>query len=122
VAATKTKEKRVEKPQVPSTLQEAVKQQMRVEDLKNLIESSQQRFPDSPLLWLRDVAAYLNLKLVTDPPTEGDILGGLPASALTVNMRKVINVMLGKCTDSMKETFFETCVANTAHDLAKGGT
>lgn len=120
VAATKTKEKRVEKPSVPGTLQEAVKQQMRVEDLKNLIESSQQRFPDSPLLWLRDVAAYLNLKLVTDPPTEGDILGGLPASALTVNMRKVINVMLGKCTDSMKETFFETCVANTAHDLAKG--
>jgi len=117
-AAPKTK--KVEKPQLPSSLQEAVKQQLRVEDLKNLIESSQTRFPDSPLLWLRDVAAYLNLKLVTDPPTEGDLLGGLPSSALTVNMRKVINVMLGKCSDSMKETFFETCVANTAHDLAKG--
>ena len=110
----------MEKPKIPSTLAQAVKENLRVEDLKNLLESSQVRFPDSPLLWLRDVAAYLNLKLVTQPPTEGDILGGEPSTALTANMKKVINVMLQKSSDSMKETFFETCVANTAHDLSKG--
>lgn len=116
----KSTEKKVEKPKIPSTLAQAVKENLRVEDLKNLLESSQVRFPDSPLLWVRDVAAYLNLKLVTQPPTEGDILGGEPSTALTANMKKVINVMLQKCSDSMKETFFETCVANTAHDLSKG--
>eukprot|EP00090_Calanus_glacialis_P038416 TRINITY_DN67042_c0_g1_i1.p1 TRINITY_DN67042_c0_g1~~TRINITY_DN67042_c0_g1_i1.p1 ORF type:complete len:657 (-),score=239.38 TRINITY_DN67042_c0_g1_i1:96-2066(-) len=116
----KSTEKKVEKPKIPSTLAQAVKENLRVEDLKNLLESSQVRFPDSPLLWLRDVAAYLNLKLVTQPPTEGDILGGEPSTALTANMKKVINVMLQKSSDSMKETFFETCVANTAHDLSKG--
>jgi len=119
-APAKPKEKKVEKPKVPSSVGEAVKANLRVEDLKNLVESSQQRFPDSPLLWLRDVAAFLNLKLVTEPPVEGDLLGGLPSSALTANMKKVISVMLGKVQDSMRETFFETCVANTAHDLAKG--
>ena len=81
---------------------------VRVEDLKNLLESSQVRFPDSPLLWVRDVAAYLNLKLVTEPPVEGDILGGEPSTALTANMKKVINVMLQKCSDDQfikKKTF-----------------
>ena len=51
---------------------------------------------------------------------EETLLGGGPATALTVNMKKVINVMLQKCSEGMKETFFETCVANTAHDLSKG--
>eukprot|EP00092_Neocalanus_flemingeri_P036346 GFUD01039569.1.p1 GENE.GFUD01039569.1~~GFUD01039569.1.p1 ORF type:complete len:658 (+),score=187.25 GFUD01039569.1:206-2179(+) len=119
-AKPKSTEKKVEKPKIPSTLGQAVKENLRVEDLKNLLESSQTRFPDSPLLWVRDVAAYLNIKLVTQPPTEGDILGGEPSTALTANMKKVINVMLQKCSDSMKETFFETCIANTAHDLSKG--
>jgi len=116
----KSNEKKVEKPKIPSTLAQAVKENLRVEDLKNLLESSQVRFPDSPLLWVRDVAAYLNLKLVTEPPSVGDVLGGEPSTVLTANMKKVINVMLQKCSDSMKETFFETCVANTAHDLSKG--
>ena len=94
-----------------------------MEDLKNLLETSQARFPDSPLLWLRDVATFLNQKLVTEPEvsvTDLDLFGGDPASALTANMRKVINVMLQKCSDSMKETFLETSVANTAHELQKG--
>jgi len=120
---SKPKEKKVEKPKLPSSLAEAVKAEVRVEDLKNLVESSQARFPDSPLLWLRDVAAFLNLKLVTEPPLEGDnlsVMGGLPSSALTANMKKVISVLLGKVGDSTRETYFETCVANTAHDLAKG--
>ena len=113
------------KPKLPSTLSHAVKESLRVEDLKNLLETSQARFPDSPLLWLRDVATFLNQKLVTEPAvsvTDMELFGGDPASALTANMRKVINVMFQKCSDSMKETFLETSVANTAHELQKGGS
>ena len=112
------------KPKLPSTLSQAVKESLRVEDLKNLLETSQARFPDSPLLWLRDVATFLNQKLVTEPAvsvTDMELFGGDPASALTANMRKVSNVMFQKCSDSMKETFLETSVANTAHELQKGG-
>ena len=97
-----------------------MKRSLRVEDLKNLLDATQQKFPDSPLLWLRDIAAYLNLKLVTDPPLKEQVLAGGPMMALTANMRKVINVMLNNCDQGVKESFFETCVANTAHDSSKG--
>jgi len=120
----KSTEKKVDtKPKLPSSLAQAVKECLRVEDLKNLLETSQARFPDSPLLWLRDVATFLNQKLVTEPEVsvaDLDLFGGDPASALTANMRKVINVMFQKCSDTMKETFLETSVANTAHELQKG--
>lgn len=126
VEVKKSTEKKVDtKPKLPSTLSQAVKESLRVEDLKNLLETSQARFPDSPLLWLRDVATFLNQKLVTEPAvsvTDMELFGGDPASALTANMRKVINVMFQKCSDSMKETFLETSVANTAHELQKGGS
>ena len=84
-------EKKAEKPRLPGSVVQAVKENLRVEDLKLLLESSQSQFPDSPLLWLRfadshhsvnlmehlkkisevglplfrDAAAYLNLRLVT---------------------------------------------------------
>merc|ERR1719357_1243565 len=119
-AKPKVAEKKVEKPKVPGTVTEAVKEKLRVEDLKLLIEEVQQRWPDSPLLWLRDVATYLNLNLVSQTECVGDVLGGSPASALTANMRKVIGAMLAKAEEGMRETFFETCVANTAYELAKG--
>ena len=83
----------------------------------------QLRWPESPLLWLRDVAQYLNVALITSQQEEPskEVLGGQPLSALTANMRKVISAMLSGCEEGMRETFFETCVANTAHELAKGG-
>jgi len=68
---------------------------------------------------LRDVALYLNHAL-TAQEESSDVLGGEPVVALTANMRKVLGAMLNKCEESMRETFFETCVANTAHELAKG--
>jgi len=115
----KNQEKKVEKPVVPLTVGEAVKTRCRVEDLKNIIDEVQQRWPDSPLLWLRDVALYLNHNL-TAQEESSDVLGGEPVIALTANMRKVLCAMLNKCEETMRETFFETCVANTAHELAKG--
>jgi hypothetical protein len=83
----------------------------------------------SPILWLRDVAAYLNLKLVVeDSPEataaadESDCLGDMPLAALSQNMRKLIFSMLQNCTPTLRETLIETCIANTAHELAKGLT
>jgi len=114
---------KVEKPCLPSSLEEAVKTKIKLDELRNIIEEVQQRWPDSPLLWLRDVAQYLNFALVTNQQEEHckEVLGGEPLSALTANMRKVIGAMLTRCEEGMRETFFETCVANTAHELAKGG-
>jgi len=115
---------KVEKPCLPASLEDAVKAKIKLEELRGIIEEVQQRWPDSPLLWLRDVAQYLNFALVTNQEEEHckEALGGEPLSALTANMRKVISAMLSRCEEGMRETFFETCVANTAHELAKGGS
>jgi len=114
---------KVEKPCLPASLEEAVKSKIKLDDLRNIIEEVQLRWPESPLLWLRDVAQYLNVALITSQQEEPskEVLGGQPLSALTANMRKVISSMLSGCEEGMRETFFETCVANTAHELAKGG-
>ena len=94
-----------------------------LDNLVTLPLQVQLRWPESPLLWLRDVAQYLNVALITSQQEEPskEVLGGQPLSALTANMRKVISSMLSGCEEGMRETFFETCVANTAHELAKGG-
>jgi len=114
---------KVEKPCLPASLEEAVKSKIKLDELRNIIEEVQLRWPESPLLWLRDVAQYLNVALITSQQEEPskEVLGGQPLSALTANMRKVISAMLSGCEEGMRETFFETCVANTAHELAKGG-
>jgi len=114
---------KVEKPCLPASLEEAVKTRIKLDELRNIIEEVQLRWPESPLLWLRDVAQYLNVALITSQQEEPskEVLGGQPLSALTANMRKVISSMLSGCEEGMRETFFETCVANTAHELAKGG-
>jgi len=114
---------KVEKPCLPASLEEAVKTKIKLDELRNIIEEVQLRWPESPLLWLRDVAQYLNVALITSQQEEPskEVLGGQPLSALTANMRKVISAMLSGCEEGMRETFFETCVANTAHELAKGG-
>ena len=92
---------------------------LRVDDIRQLIEACQTKFPDSPLLWLRDLAAYLNLKLVNTDDSEAGIFEGVPLSALTANMKKAIVGMLNPLSESTKELLIETCISNTAHDLAK---
>ena len=80
------------------------------------------------MLWLRDVAAYLNLKLsfeeapaATEATADAyDCMGDLPLAALSQNLRKLILTRLQNCTAALRETFIETCIANTAHELAKG--
>ncbi len=78
---------------------------------------------------MRDVAAYLNIKLtIEESPTatntsstEADeCLGDMPLAALSQNMRKLIISMLSNCSAALRETLIETCIANTAHELAKG--
>ena len=93
---------------------------LRLDDLKHLVESCQTKFPDSPLLWLRDLAVYLNLKLVYEDKSEVGVFEGAPLTALSQNMKKLMYSVVQSVTESMLETYLETCLSNTAHDLAKG--
>jgi len=119
VKKTLKKEAATPKLKTPVNLHEAAKMNLRVDDIKHLIESCQKKFPDSPLLWLRDLASYLNLKLINDDDSEPSLFDGMPLSALSQNMKKAIYGMVQGLPDSMKETYLDTCISNTAHDLSK---
>ena len=41
--------------------------QIRVNDFKKAIESTMTHFPDSPLIWIKDIAYYINDKLQFEP-------------------------------------------------------
>jgi len=107
------------KPKVPKDIQEAVKTNLRVDDIRKLIEACQTKFPDSPLLWLRDLASYLNIKLVNEGSSEFEIFDGLPLSALSPNMKKAIFSMVQGVSEGMQEVYAETCIANIGHEMHK---
>ena len=56
---------------------------LRVEDLKQLIDVCQTKFPDAPILWLRDLASYLNIKLVNKVGTRQLLLIHICREAFT---------------------------------------
>jgi len=107
------------KPKVPKDITEAVKMNLRVEDLKQLIDVCQTKFPDAPILWLRDLASYLNIKLVNKSSSEFGIFSGEPLSALSPNMKRVIVGMVQSVDVSTAEVYSEIAISNIAHDMAK---
>jgi len=113
------KEAAILKAKAPATLLEAAKMNLRVEDIKHLIESCQKKFPDSPLLWLRDLASYFNLKLVNEENFKTAAFENSPLSTLSQNMKKAIYGLVQGLSDKMKETYLDTCISNAAHDLSK---
>jgi len=115
----KKKEPLPPQPKVPKDIQEAVKANLRVDDMRKLIDVCQTKFPDSPLLWLRDLASYLNIKLVNEGSSELNIFDGLPLSALSPNMKKAIFSMVQGVSEGMQEVYAETCIANIGHEMNK---
>jgi hypothetical protein len=109
------------KPKVPKDIHEAVKMNLRVDDVRQLIDVCQTKFPDSPILWLRDLASYLNIKLVNQGPSEFQLFDGLPLSTLSTkpNMKKAIFGMVQSLDVSVVEIYAEICVSNIAHEMAK---
>jgi len=107
------------KPKVPASLAEAVKMNVKLDDVKKMLENSQGLFPDSPILWLRDIAAYFNIKLVHEGSSEVGIFEGAPLSALSANVKKILYAIVQGLEPTMKEAYLETCISNTAHDIAK---
>jgi len=113
------KEAAPEKPKVPKDIHEAVKTNLRLEDVKQLIDICQTRFPDMPVLWLRDLASYLNIKLVNQGSSEFDLVSGLPLAAFSQNIKKALVSMIQSLDEGILEVYVQTCVSNIVHEMAK---
>jgi hypothetical protein len=105
----------------PATIEEAVKK-VSVPELKNLLETVRNRYPESPVLWLRDAAAYFNLALATDQPIQlaGKAFSEKPLSLLTKETRKTLTLLLEQISEAGRQSGFEALLANMTHEMAKG--
>ncbi|KAI5617350.1 transmembrane protein 214 [Silurus asotus] len=99
------------------TLEEAVKA-MDVAELKQQLDKSQAMFPENPCVWLKDLAGYLNSKLVapdTDP-TLSSYAHDYPYCLAGKELRSVIKNLLGKNGDALQE-LFDHCVLTMLREM-----
>ncbi|MCJ8743131.1 hypothetical protein PDJAM_G00090250 [Pangasius djambal] len=105
------------KPTHYKTLEEAVKA-LDVVELRQQLEKSQAMFPENPCVWVKDLAGYLNSKLLapdTDP-TLSSYAHDYPYCLAGKDLRNIIKNLLGKSGDTLQE-FFDHCVFTMLREL-----
>jgi len=106
----------------PQTLQAAVKL-LSQEALEKALMLSKKAFPNSPLLWLKDMASYLNVhfeEVPFDDPTHVNERSDFPSSELPSGLKQVVVRTLQGATNNVLEIFFFHCVQSMVTDLSKG--
>ncbi|KAI4882984.1 hypothetical protein NFI96_015785 [Prochilodus magdalenae] len=101
------------------TLEEALKA-IDVVELKQQLERSQALFPENPSVWVKDLAGYLNSKLIapdTDP-TLSSYAHDYPYCLAGKELCNIIKNILGKCTDTLQD-FFDHCIFTMLRELDK---
>ncbi|XP_050586083.1 transmembrane protein 214-A [Bombus affinis] len=115
----KRKQEPKEKP--PKSIKDALNA-INAEELRNIFTSSQTKFPEAPLIWLKDLAAFLNIKIPVDK--EDAVFSGKPKDYPLSIVPKTISSTLEKAIDMAgKQTaqlFYENTLTTMATDMVKG--
>ncbi|XP_060814632.1 transmembrane protein 214-A [Bombus pascuorum] len=115
----KKKQEPKEKP--PKSIKDALNV-INAEELRNVFTSSQTKFPEAPLIWLKDLAAFLNMKIPVDK--EDAVFSGKPKDYPLSIVPKTISSILEKAIDIVgKQTaqlFYENTLTTMATDMVKG--
>ncbi|GFU47562.1 transmembrane protein 214-A [Nephila pilipes] len=92
------------------------------EDVKNHIATLEVLCPSSPLLWLKDLTQYLNIKLdvsVEDLTFATKPLG-YPSTLLNKKVYKLIFGVINRCSSQMLQLFYDFCLQNMVQDILRG--
>ncbi|CAL7939703.1 unnamed protein product [Xylocopa violacea] len=115
----KKKQEPKEKP--PKSIKDALNM-INAEELRNILTTSQTRFPEAPLIWLKELAAFLNIKIPIDK--EDVVFSGKPKDYPLSIVPKPISSTLEKAIEvAGKQTaqlFYENTLTAMATDMAKG--
>ncbi|XP_026863375.2 transmembrane protein 214 isoform X1 [Electrophorus electricus] len=101
------------------TLEEAVKA-LDVVELRHQLEKSQALFPENSSVWVKDLAGYLNSKLLapdTDP-TLSSYAHDYPYCLAGKELRNIIKNLLGKSGAALEDSF-DYCVFTMLRELDK---
>lgn len=93
-----------------------------MEDFKSCLELSKERFPDAPLVWLKELSAFLNSKInleINDPifSTKSD---NYPLNTIPASLKQIMDKTIQEAGKPMAQIFFDNSVTAMASDMSKG--
>ncbi|XP_018331860.1 transmembrane protein 214-A [Agrilus planipennis] len=118
----KKQEKSQEQAKVkPKTIENALNS-IDAEELKNLFENNKKLFPDSPIIWLKELSQFLNQKIHVDlqDHTFSNKSENYPFSAVPHSIRSVIEKAVKDVGRTSAQTFYGISLTSMATDMGKG--
>lgn len=93
-----------------------------MEDFKSCLELSKERFPDAPLVWLKELSAFLNSKIsleINDSvfSTKSD---AYPLNTVPAPIKQIMDKALQEAGKPIAQVFFDNSVTAMASDMSKG--
>ncbi|CAL8392763.1 unnamed protein product [Arctogadus glacialis] len=97
---------------------EAAFKTLDVSELKQQLARSQALFPESPSVWVKDLAGYLNHKLNVpeSEPTLSNYAHDYPYCLAGKELKSVMKGLIGRCSDDLPD-FFDHCVSTMLREL-----
>ncbi|XP_036406545.1 transmembrane protein 214 [Megalops cyprinoides] len=108
-----------QRPAQFKTLEEAMKA-LDISELQQQLEKSQSLFPENPSVWVKDLAGYLNYKLLAPEgdPTLSSHTHDYPYCLAPKELKSIIKSLLAKCSDTLQD-FFDHCIYTMLRELDK---
>ncbi|KAL2730047.1 transmembrane protein 214-A [Vespula maculifrons] len=117
--AEKKKQEPKEKP--PKTIKDALNA-INADDFSNILTTGRLQYPEAPLIWLKNLVAYLNIKIPIEK--EDAIFSGKPKDyPLSIVPKSISSTMERAVTMAGQQTaqlFYEITLTTMATDIAKG--
>lgn len=103
------------------TLDEAI-EQLSISEVQSLLDEVQTRYPETPSIWLKDLASLLNVKLNVEL---NDVIfnnksAGYPLCIISPAITDILVKTMNQCSNSVLKHFFEHCIHSMSQDMVKG--
>ncbi|CAH0590493.1 unnamed protein product [Chrysodeixis includens] len=109
------------KPKPPKTIEGAL-EILDAAELANIITTNKLRFSNAPLVWLKEVAAFLNSKIQidVDDPTFASYPSLYPLSVVPEDIRNSLSSVLQDAGKANAQLFFDVTLTALANDMSRG--
>lgn len=113
--------KAAEKPKPPKTI-EAALQLVDPTELATVITTNKVRFSNAPLVWLKEVAGFLNSKIQieVEDPTFPNQPAKYPACVVPPELRTQLKSVLDSAGKPNAQLFFDVSLTALANDMSRG--
>ncbi|XP_045537438.1 transmembrane protein 214 [Papilio machaon] len=117
----KDKKSEPPKPKPPKTIEGAL-EAIDPSELANIITSNKIRFSNAPLVWLKEVASFLNTKIQIDveDPTFSNYDNLYPLSGTPVDIKTSLEKLLQDAGKANIQLFFDVTLTALANDMSRG--